>query len=227
MDVKEIRLEEGDEGEVLRYLEYHGQKMQESLHKQVAACMEKINQAAHPKFVYKKAALPGPGVFPQEYSFFTGESIAKHIEGCHEIILFAATLGIGVDNAIRKEQLRNMSNAVIMDSCASVLVEAFCDGIDGGFRQEYEKEGAYLTFRFSPGYGDLPIGIQRQFITVVDASRRIGLHVNESGILTPRKSVTALLGVSKTKVETLKRSCQGCTMVKACRFLRRGVRCYA
>ena len=139
----------------------------------------------------------------------------------------AATIGIGVDNAIRKEELKNVANALIMDSCGSTLIEAVCDSIEASFREKYLKENNYLTFRFSPGYGDLPITIQKQFVNVVNATRRIGVNVSDSGIMLPRKSVTAIIGVSDQKLETLKKTCAGCNLLKSCRYRKIGVRCYA
>lgn len=222
-----IKLEPEDEREILRYLQYNSKDIDRNLHAQVLKCMEKINAVSRPNFVFKEWDLKKRGEFPKGLDFFTGDSIKKHIEKCEKIILFAATLGAGVDNAIRKEELRNMGDALIMDSAASALIEAVCDSIEARFRENYSKENKYLTFRFSPGYGDLPIGIQRKFVAVTDAAKRIGLNVSESGIMIPRKSVTAIIGVSDQKLETLKKTCAGCNLLSSCRYRKAGVRCYA
>ena len=106
-----------------------------------------------------------------------------------------------------------------------IYIEVLCDTIDAQFREEYKKQGLFLTTRYSPGYGDLPIGIQRDFIRLLDTVRRIGLNVSDSGIMIPRKSVTAIIGISETEKKQEKLGCKGCNLVKACRFLRRGVTC--
>lgn len=223
----DIKLAPEDESEILRYLQYNSKDIDPALHAQVLKCMEKINIVSRPNFIFKEWNLETRGEFPKSLDFFTGNSIKKHIEECEKIILFAATLGIGVDNAIRKEELRNMGDALIMDSAASALIEAVCDSIEARFRENYAGENKYLTFRFSPGYGDLPISIQRKFVTVIDATKRIGLNVSESGIMIPRKSVTAIIGVSDKKLETLKKTCADCNLLKSCRYRKVGVRCYA
>ena len=89
----------------------------------------------------------------------------------------------------------------------------------------YKKQGFFLTTRYSPGYGDLPIGIQRNFIRLLDTVRRIGLNVSDSGIMIPRKSVTAIIGISEAEKKQEKLGCKGCNLVKTCRFLRRGMTC--
>ena len=152
----DVKLTKEDESEVLRYLQHNGKDIDENLHSQVLECMEKINAVAKPNFVFREWDLEEKGKFPKELDFFVGNSIKKHIKDCHKLILMAATIGIGVDNAIRKEELKNVANALIMDSCGSTLIEAVCDSIEASFREQYLKENNYLTFRFSPGYGDLP-----------------------------------------------------------------------
>ena len=83
----------------------------------------------------------------------------------------------------------------------------------------------FMTWRFSPGYGDLPITLQREFVRVTDAEKRIGLTVNEGGILLPRKSVTAIIGLSKEPIPKQRRGCAYCNMNKTCQFRRGGTHC--
>ena len=110
-----------------------------------------------------------------------------------------------------------------MDSCASTLIEILCDNVDAMMREKHK--GEYLTTRYSPGYGDLPITVQKQFLTMLNTSRTIGLTVSESGIMIPRKSVSAIIGISDHLPAKGLSGCGHCNMKKACRFLRRGVRC--
>ena len=222
LDLK-VELTKDDIPEVLRYLEYHGQDMDDNLRTQIDICVDRINKAAKPKYITKEYELEKPGEFPAELSFLTGNDIKKHIEGCNKLILFAATLGADVEKAIRVASVKNVSDSVIMDSCASTLMEAVCATIDTRLR--LENENKFFTFRFSPGYGDLPITVQKKFSVLLDTSRKIGINVSDSGIMIPRKSVTAIIGVSDEELKREKLGCKGCNNIKACRFLRRGVRC--
>lgn len=215
----DIALGEADKSEILRYLEYHNQKMEEGLHLQVDACMKAVNQAVHPRHILREFT----NLQAKELQFLVGEDIQRHLKDCERVILFAATLGTNVELAIRRAGVRNIADAVIMDSCASTLMEVYCNQIEADLRVQYR--GKYLTTRFSPGYGDLPISVQLPFLTLLDTARKIGLGVSESMILIPRKSVTAILGVSDTKPEKKECSCQECNHNKACRFLRKGVTC--
>ena len=55
-----------------------------------------------------------------------------------------------------------------------------------------------LTQRFSPGYGDLSMNTIEDIIAILNAQKRIGLSVTRSLMMTPIKSVTAILGINKT-----------------------------
>ena len=219
----EVRLREEDKSEILRYLEYHGQQMEDHLGEQIDRCMEMISDAAQPRYVVKEVEFPELGIFPPEYAYLTGEDIHRHLAGCKGAVFMAATLGAEVENTIRRAQIKNVSDAVIMDSCASTLIEILCDNVDAMMREKHK--GEYLTTRYSPGYGDLPITVQKQFLTMLNTSRTIGLTVSESGIMIPRKSVSAIIGISDHLPAKGLSGCGHCNMKKACRFLRRGVRC--
>lgn len=220
----EVKLTQEDIPEILRYLAYKDQYLDEELKKQVLDCMEKVNKAAEPKEIYKVFKME-KGNIPKELYFLTGEEIKKHLNGCNEIIIMAATLGVKVEKVMMREQIKNMSNALIMDSCASVLIEAVCDTFESKIRKNILKESKFLTTRFSPGYGDLPIEIQKEFCDALNATKTIGLTVSESGIMIPRKSVTAVLGISDYPVKKNKRTCNECNLKGSCRFRKNGVGC--
>jgi cobalamin-dependent methionine synthase I len=56
-----------------------------------------------------------------------------------------------------------------------------------------------MNRRFSPGYGDLPLNVQAKFLEIMQASKKLGIYLNESDLMIPRKSVTAILGVFENK----------------------------
>ena len=117
-----------------------------------------------------------------------------------------------------------MTSALILDSMASTAIEQVCDTAEKEIREKISKDN-FMTWRFSPGYGDLPITIQREFVRVTDAEKRIGLTVNEGGILLPRKSVTAIIGLSKEPIPKQRRGCAYCNMNKTCQFRKGGTHC--
>ena len=130
-----------------------------------------------------------------------GEDIAKLLDGCEKGVLMCATLSGYIDTRIRTLQIKNMPLALVYDACASVAIDQVCDDVQKYIRERLPE---YVqTMRFSPGYGDLPISIQREFLDCVEANKRCGVSLTEGGMLTPTKTVTAVFGL-KTFEEYIK-----------------------
>ena len=138
-------------------------------------------------------------------------------------MLLCATLGAEVDRLIRVAQIRDMAKAVVLDSMASVAIEQVCQQADEIIAAQLP--GCYLTFRYSPGYGDYPVELQKTFLTLLDAPRKIGLSVSDSCLLIPAKSVTAIAGISDLPIPQKKRGCAVCNLRETCQYRRNGEHC--
>lgn len=152
-----------------------------------------------------------------------GKSIYNHLENCNKAILMSCTLSDSIDRLINKLNVTDMSSALICDSMASALIEQLCDQVENIIRNEHNIKN--MTWRYSPGYGDLPISIQKDFIKTINANKQIGITVTDSNILIPRKSVTAIIGISDKPLPPQKRGCAICNMNKSCQFRKRGTHC--
>ena len=120
------------------------------------------------------------------------ENLSKNLDRCKKVLLFAATAGVEMDRLIAKYSRISPLKALIFQSIGAERVEAVCDK----FCEEYEqKNNVKLKRRFSPGYGDLDIKTQKEIFKVLDCSRKIGLSLNESLLMSPAKSVTAFAGI--------------------------------
>ena len=84
-----------------------------------------------------------------------------------------------------------------------------------------------ITFRYSPGYGDLPLDVQNSFLRALDAQKKIGLTVSENNLLFPRKSVTAIIGIVDSEIKNKRKSCNECSNYENCNFRREGESCGA
>lgn len=138
-----------------------------------------------------------------------GSSLASHLKSCDRAYLFAATLGAEVDRMISRYSALSMAQGYILDTMASQMIEDYCDA-------EQEKlalqlDGLYLRPRFSPGYGDVDIHLSSDILQALDAQKRIGLCMTGAGMLTPVKSVTAFIGVTKEKQDCHIHKCAYCT----------------
>jgi cobalamin-dependent methionine synthase I len=73
----------------------------------------------------------------------------------------------------------------------AALIEQWCDIIHKDFQ---DKLGAN-TFRFSCGYGDLPLTLQRDIFAALNVNKNIGVSLSDNCFMTPSKSVTAIIGI--------------------------------
>ena len=154
-----------------------------------------------------------------------GEDICRHLAGCDSMYLLCATLGASVDREIRRAERTSMLTALALDAAAGDGIEKVCDRAEAEIRSIEAERGRFVTGRFSPGYGDLPLTVQPELIRLCDATRRIGLSLTQTNILIPRKSVTAILGVSDTPTEGKRRGCASCRLNGSCPFRKRGITC--
>ena len=76
------------------------------------------------------------------------------------------------------------------------MTEVWCDRINERIRREAGQDGLYTRPRFSPGYGDLPLSLQREISRILNMPKEIGVSLTDTMLMTPSKSVTALIGVS-------------------------------
>ena len=135
----------------------------------------------------------------------TSKALRKNLEGCEEVIVFAATIGLEIDRLIRRYSNLSPAKALFFQAIGAERIESLCDT----FCDELKKEGLQLRPRFSPGYGDLPLELQKDVFRVLDCPRKIGLSLNESLLMSPSKSVTAIIGIGGG-AEEVKNKCSAC-----------------
>ena len=110
------------------------------------------------------------------------------LRGAREAYLFAATLGHGVDLLIRKYAALSAADLLIVQAIAATAIEQYID-------DETASWGEKLLPRYSPGYGDLPLSVQPDFLAALDAQKTLGITLTETFLMIPSKSVTAIIGI--------------------------------
>lgn len=181
------------EKEILRYAGC--KNADEGTKKLVADCTEEARENLIYKVCYGVFNLEIEGKNCDFGVFSVGsERLAENLSGCNQAVIFAATVGVGIDRLISKYSRISPSRALFFQAIGAERIEALC----GVFCSDIQKE--YLTIskpRFSPGYGDLPLTVQNSIFSVLSPSTHIGLTLNSSLLMSPTKSVTAIIGLSE------------------------------
>lgn len=219
----EARMTELNYNEILMYLGHRGQAVAPEVEKQIKKCCEQVKAAVQPRLVYRRLPVTNGEIdgFPLE-----GNDIRELLQSCDEAVLLAVTLGPRIEQIMMRYEVMDMADAVIMDACASVAVENVCDHFEDDLRELLSGDHLFLTSRFSPGYGDLPMNTQTRMCEVLNTSKRIGLTVTRNYIMVPRKSVTAVMGISKEPRKLRKRGCETCSMFLNCPYRKKGITCH-
>ena len=212
--------------EAFRYMGYKNGQVDEKILALTDECEQQLLKTIKPRFIYKIFDIEHTdlGVVVKNTSLLLkGKDISMHLKDCQQCILLCATVSIGVDNLIRTYESQDMAKAIITDCLASASIEQVCNEAENEIKKAV---GDYnFTWRFSPGYGDFPLEVQRDFIDVLDAQKRVGVNVSDSLIMIPRKSVTAVIGVSTNEISKGRRGCVCCNMKDRCEFRKRGDHC--
>ena len=211
--------------EILRYMGCPPKRADAGLRAQVEDCAGELLGVVRPRWRERTVELSfeAGGVRLENGLLLPGEDLKRHLAGCGRAAVFCATLGAETDALIRRAERLDMGRALALDCCASAAVEEICDRIEEELHSKFP--GCSFPFRYSPGYGDLPLSVQGPLLDLLDAPRRVGLCASASHILTPRKSVTAILGVAQGEIAQQKRSCLGCPAQGSCQYRKAGGHC--
>lgn len=206
--------------EALHFLGWRGTPLESRMIDQLKDVCDRALEQIQPRVTIRRFSIEHDGGFASCAFVPQGEDVRAMLAPCTEGILLAATLGAQSERLLLREQAQGSAQAVLMDAVLSAAIEAVCDQAEHELRDEVQRRGMYLTDRFSPGYGDMPLAQTREICEILAASKTIGLTVSQSGIMIPRKSVTAVMGVSPSPVLRRPSGCEGCSMRATCALSR-------
>ncbi|MCQ2548954.1 MAG: hypothetical protein MJ134_02830 [Lachnospiraceae bacterium] len=178
---------------------YSGYKSQAD--EQVDSIMDEVifdlQDAFSYKVCYRRMELLVEDGRPKLPFSFSSKSLEALLTGCSEIIIFAATIGIGIDRYIKKEMRLSPTKGLFAQGFGAERIETLCDYFCNQIKEAVFDENLTCTARYSPGYGDLPLEVQKDIFALLDCSRQIGVSLNESLLMSPSKSVTAIFGLKE------------------------------
>lgn len=200
--------------EALRYLGVRADA-DGTLHTQMSALAQQLQARIAPRFTWVLAEVSALAL--------PGRTAARLLADCSEAAVLVCTLGAEFDRWVRQVQARDMPRAVLLDALGSAYVEAGCDAAENDIRARFP--GKFLTDRFSPGYGDLPLDVQPRLIRLAGANR-IGVTLTDSMLMNPQKSVTAVVGIANQPQKSRIRGCDFCAMKTNCTLRKAGTPCH-
>ncbi len=159
-------------------------------------CLKAAKGAAQCRAVWRHYPLVRDGEW-LDLGFARTDSrdLRQHLEGCGEILLFACTAGAETDRRIARAKLQSPARGLLMHAIGAQQVEGGCDRLCRRLAEAFPDR--QLTDRFSPGYGDLPLTLQKDVMAALDCAQILGITLTDSLLMTPSKSVTAIIGMKE------------------------------
>ena len=207
--------------EVLHFLGWRGTPVDAPLLAQIRDLCDLAVREVRPRMAERRFPLAPDGSLAGTSMTPKGNDVRAMLAPCREAVLLAATLGAESEQLLLRMQAKDAAQALLLDAVLSAAIEAVLDAREEALRGELAAQGRYLTDRFSPGYGDMPLAQTREICEVLGAQRAIGLTVSAGGVMIPRKSVTAILGISDVPVARRPAGCEGCAARETCALRRR------
>ena len=175
--------------EVRTYLGYEGHEISPELEQRIESIVVACEQSCRPSYIY--ATYP----IEQLPLTLTGTAIHEHLQGAIGCVCMVCTLGLQADTSIRTYSVKSALDAFIYDTAASAYIESVANACEASVVRKAHDKGLMINGRFSPGYADLPLDVQPEILSCLNATRRLGLTVTDEGMLIPTKSITACLGI--------------------------------
>lgn len=202
--------------QVYRYLGLAKSTPDEATAGLVATSIAMFRAVARFRAVYRVLPCRVEGNRVELTAFSTQSSnLAKNLDGCERVIVFAATAGTQTEQQRRRAEVLSPAQAVCLDAVGTAAIEAFCDLLCDRWRTEFSD--SFLRPRFSPGYGDLPLAVQPSLLAAVDAFRKTGVSLTEALLMLPQKSVSAIVGIGSTGCTAPLHDCTACDKTN-CQF---------
>ena len=188
----------------------------------MASILSEVAKKYPPRFVWKQVPLDWEGESPLLFGEpLPGDMAASYLKGASSVVLMAITLGPAFDRDVRRLAVTDMTRSLFLNAAGAAFVDAGLDEVQATIGREL---GCYLSDRFSPGYGDLPLAYQTVLFRELNLTARLGLHLMDTLLMVPEKSITALAGVFDSPQPQTIRGCAVCDLYP-CALAKKGQTC--
>ncbi len=182
--------------QTLRFLGGRGESVPEDMAAVYAQCEQMVLRAVRPRACWQEFPVSkgADGFLDLGFAQVESHALTKNLEGCGRIVLFAATVGAEVDRLILRYEKLSPARGALLQAMGGCAAEQWCEEVDRQIRAMYGPTRP----RFSCGYGDLPLTLQKDIFRALDVTKYLGVTLTDGGLMSPTKSVTAIIGIKET-----------------------------
>ncbi|MCM8761480.1 MAG: hypothetical protein NC938_07280 [Candidatus Omnitrophica bacterium] len=154
------------------------------------------------------------------HSALNSRQLSSYLKGANKVHIFLVTIGGLIEKAAsRSMKIGDYLGGYLLDRIGSLAVESLAKNFEDDLRASCAAKEASVSIRMSPGYCDWPIEEQFKLAKLLKFSRA-GVRLNESCMMIPRKSISAIVGVGPKGLFRYRKSpCAACAK-KTCDYRR-------
>lgn len=203
-----------DQREALRYASVRSE-VDEALMQLFQECARQASDACTPRICYcclSKGELYD--CIPQARAC-RADSFAQ----AEYFILFVATVGIEVDRLVMKYSKLSPIKSLFFQAIGAERIERVCEVFCDKVAEEYSHSELTAERRFSPGYGDFSLSAQENIFQILSPQKNIGVALTDSLMMSPSKSVSAVIPLTKRGGLLQEQTCESCGL-QTCAYKR-------
>lgn len=190
-----------DRSEVLRYLGYSRIDINDEVIELIEPVISEARKYIKPRACYRRfdISLGENDVILLPYGEVTSHHLSINLKGCRGVYFMAATIGAEFDRLMLRFRVSSMARAAILQAIGATAVEELCDRLCENLKKQSIGQGENIRARYSPGFGDYGLTNQIGVFKALAPEKHTGITLNDSLIMSPEKSVTALIGIEENK----------------------------
>ncbi len=191
--------------DVYEQMGYHDATPDEVTQTETKKIIREVRPWLLPQFCYL--------VVPELPAFDMGKIILRQLRGSEAYALFVCTSGVEFE-AYQQRLMADgdMVRVFIADALGSVIAEKCADQMEQHLQSSIDKLRWHHTNRFSPGYCGWHVSQQQLLFPLFDG-HTCGVHLTDSSLMVPIKSVSGVIGLGK-EVRKLDYTCGLCDFEK-------------
>lgn len=152
-----------------------------------------------------------------------GNDINSYAKDSKQIAVFIITLSHDVDKKLRYLEKMDKLQYLVYDKVCSHYIEDLCQNMQDEIKTDLLKHNKYMLNRYSTGYGDFPINVNKDIHKMLNADR-LGIFLTDKNMFIPSKTISGI--IASGDVTESFNFCKTCNITKDCNLIKSGRRCY-
>jgi hypothetical protein len=140
-------------------------------------------------------SVRGARVTIKDSIIFKSKVIARLLERCEKVAIFALTIGNHLEELVSYLAENGLVlQATVLDAIGSGAAEKVAAFVEGTIKDAAGIRGMEISRRFSPGYCDWEVSQQKMVFQAMQGDSA-GIRLNKSCLMVPQKSISGIIGI--------------------------------